>query len=66
MSENPIDRHYHQLHCSLNPLDHTSDEFKVKLSLEVIRRIFCVLEYNKYLKIDNKYNNNTINTHPYQ
>ncbi|CAG5133421.1 unnamed protein product, partial [Candidula unifasciata] len=29
MSENPVDRHYHQLHCSLEPLDHNSDEFKL-------------------------------------
>ncbi|XP_059164443.1 poly [ADP-ribose] polymerase 2-like isoform X2 [Physella acuta] len=29
MSENPVDRHYHQLHCVLDPLDHTSDEFKL-------------------------------------
>ncbi|RUS87948.1 hypothetical protein EGW08_004303 [Elysia chlorotica] len=29
MSENPVDRHYHQLHCSLNPLDHSTDDFKL-------------------------------------
>ncbi|GFR70110.1 poly [ADP-ribose] polymerase [Elysia marginata] len=29
MSENPVDRHYHQLRCSLNPLDHSTDDFKL-------------------------------------
>lgn len=29
MSENPVDRHYHQLHCTLDPLDHGSDDFKL-------------------------------------
>ncbi|CAL1532290.1 unnamed protein product [Lymnaea stagnalis] len=35
MTENPIDRHYHQLHCGLEPVNHTADEFKlVKKYLE--------------------------------
>ncbi|KAK3741942.1 hypothetical protein RRG08_024688 [Elysia crispata] len=29
MSENPVDRHYHQLHCSLVPLEHSTDDFKL-------------------------------------
>uniref|UniRef100_A0A0B7ABP7 Poly [ADP-ribose] polymerase n=1 Tax=Arion vulgaris TaxID=1028688 RepID=A0A0B7ABP7_9EUPU len=29
MSENPIDRHYHQLHCGLTTVDHVSEEFKL-------------------------------------
>lgn len=28
-SENPIDRHYHSLKCDMEPLDHTSEEFKM-------------------------------------
>ncbi|KAK7475539.1 hypothetical protein BaRGS_00033228, partial [Batillaria attramentaria] len=28
-SENPVDRHYHALACNLEPVDHSSDEFKL-------------------------------------
>ena len=36
-SENPVDRHYHNLSCDLSPLDHTSDDFKV-------RKVLCLDE----------------------
>ncbi|GFO25409.1 poly [ADP-ribose] polymerase, partial [Plakobranchus ocellatus] len=29
MSENPVDRHYHQLRCSLEPLSRTSEQFQL-------------------------------------
>ncbi|KAI8759281.1 poly [ADP-ribose] polymerase 2, partial [Biomphalaria glabrata] len=29
MSENPVDRHYHQLHCQLEPVSHDGEEFKL-------------------------------------
>ncbi|KAH9515507.1 Poly [ADP-ribose] polymerase 2 [Bulinus truncatus] len=29
MSENPVDRHYHQLHCELEPMSHEDEEFKL-------------------------------------
>ncbi|XP_013383851.1 poly [ADP-ribose] polymerase 2-like [Lingula anatina] len=28
-SENPVDRHYHALHCKLKPLEQTHDDFKL-------------------------------------
>ena len=39
--EHPIDKHYKTLNCSLTPLDHESDDFKVRFSFYFSLPLIC-------------------------
>ncbi|KAL4235039.1 Poly [ADP-ribose] polymerase 2 [Mactra antiquata] len=63
MSENPVDRHYHSLKCDMEPLDHTSDSFKMLESYlqnthaithnQYKMKLLDVFEMNKHGEMEN-------------